>query len=669
MPSAPTRVAGRFLEATRPVCRTKEGWDITFKVLVDDPHDQMGVKKGHKNQRVVAFIEGQEVGYLKWSYIPEQVWERRYPTVWHYRRDFVGSWYDAEGQDLNDLETLWTLLFQHPRYYGEPREKPDVRGMKRDIKRYLKQHPQLSPAYVKSREFWVDRPLVTYVHVEPAWRRHKVGLALYTYAARWLAKKGFPLYGDTLQTADAKGVWKKMRKLKRIPVKNTEFEHGGKPRDRIDYRRVASRFISKHACIIAVGDWEGSRCLLKVRDRNYRPDLDVIHKVKAGVELLYVHDKKTGWVEGLNEHGIGIVNTSLLVIRDENEVDLTTSEGKKLKDGTRIREALTKKTLDDAVDSICNYEGGLMGHTFLSDGETTIVVEHTIKHDCKTTVLTGADVVVRTNHGVSHEDAGYTDGKDAESSHKRSDDAEAALSGVKKIEDLAPTLMEARGRKKDPNNMVRNTANMRTTSQMLLDLDNLTLYLYLIPGKVQWKGYVNKMPKGRKPKLKLQVLRYKDGDSLDLEPVLKQAHVEPMVQMEDHGSDEVIFYLRDRNTDKVLADLILTAMDPPGYWFVGHSGALVRGQGYGTELYMAAIKYATEQGHGVVSDEEAIASAKAARRYVRRRGVHFQDGSVYKTRRSFLTFCLGYPEEEDAHDIRDAVVMTSRKGAAYPSER
>ena len=437
--------------------------------------------------------------------------------------------------------------------------------------------------------------------------------------------------------------------------------------------RVAARYLSRTACIIAVGDWEGSRCLLKNRDRNYRPDIDVVHKVKGGIELLYIHDKKTGWIEGLNEHGIGIVNTSLLVIRDEAEGEIVT-EGKKLKDGTRIREALTKKTLDEAVDCICNYEGGLMGHTFLSDGETTITVEHTIKNKCKTETVTGADVVVRTNHGEFYGDTGYTDGPDAKSSHKRYDDAEAILSEVKKVTDLAPAMMRERGRKKDPNNMVRDTANMRTTTQMVLDLDNLTLYLYLIPGKVQWKGYRDEMPKNRKPKLKLQVYRYKDGDDLGVEEVesstgtRKEAHVEPVIQIRNH-SDEVVFFLKNKLTGLVLASLTISAMDPSGYWFVARAQAKERGQGYGTELYMAAIKFATEDGGGLVSDDEASASAKAARKHVRRRGVRFQDGSVYKSRMSSLEFCLGYPEEMDAHDIREAVLMTSRRGAAYPLEK
>ena len=238
------RPMGRYFGkvSTAPKYETQDGRPITFKVILDDPMDQMGVERGHKNQRVVAYVDGEDVGYIKWSYIPNAVWERRYPTVWEYKREW-NSWYAAEGKDLSDVETLWETLFWPPRFYGTPREKPDSkRGMQADIKRWLKFNPELVHAYEKTKEFWVDKPVVTYVNVSDAWRRQHIGLALYKYAARCLALQGLPLFGDTNQTDDARAIWKKMRSMRALPVKETDFQMNP-ARPRIDYRRVAARFL------------------------------------------------------------------------------------------------------------------------------------------------------------------------------------------------------------------------------------------------------------------------------------------------------------------------------------------------------------------------------------------------------------------------------------------
>ena len=445
--------------------------------------------------------------------------------------------------------------------------------------------------------------------------------------------------------------------------------------DKASAQRVTARFFSKEACIVAIGEWDGKRCLLKNRDRNYRPKIRVVHEIRKGVEVAYVYDDLTGWVEGLNEYGIGIVNAALQVARDEAEKKIVKTVGKKSKDGARILKALECKDLDSCIESLCSYKGGIKGHTFVSDGEQSRSIEATSKHDCQVRTVANGKTHVRTNHGFYYEDAGYQDGPNYLSSVTRRNKAQRVLREVEKPEDLAPALMEHRlENRKDPNNMVRNTRNMKTTSQMVLDLDSLILYLYLLPGKVTFQEYENRLPKEYKPKITVKVFKYKDGkEELKVEEVEdskgthKEAHEEPVVQIEPNHTDEVKFYLKDKSLGSVLAGLIITAIDPPGYWFVGRAKAYERGQGYGTELYMAAIKYATEDGGGLISDEEASVSAKVVRNRVRQRGVHVQQGYVFKTPRSFMTFSEEYPDEE-ASDIREAVLMTSRRGAAYPLE-
>lgn len=283
--------------------------------------------------------------------------------------------------------------------------------------------------------------------------------------------------------------------------------------------RVAHTYLSgpprvKEACIIAAGEWERSRCLFKNRDRNYTPELRVYHEILGGVEVLYIKDEVTGWLEGLNEHGIGIVNSALQVARDEAEKRLVKEVGKKSKDGARILHALKQKSLEDAVEVAQSYQGGIKGHTFISSPDKTVSLEQTRKHECRVKTVRGTSIHVRTNHGFHYDDAGYSEGTENYiSSVSRRDQAQKVLRQVGKIEEIAPSVYAKRKHAlDDPTNMVRDTDNMRTTSQIVMDLTHLRILLYLLPGKVKYLGSSVDLPKGYKPKLSLEVYEYTDLD-------------------------------------------------------------------------------------------------------------------------------------------------------------
>jgi hypothetical protein len=282
-----------------------------------------------------------------------------------------------------------------------------------------------------------------------------------------------------------------------------------------------AEFRHRTACIISAGVWGGSRCLLKNRDRNYRPKLRMYHEIRNGVEVLYVRDEITGWLEGMNEFGIGVVNSALQVVRDEAEKRIVKEIGKKSEDGARILKALEQKTLEEAIEIACNFKTGIKGHSFVSDPHKTVSIEQTKNHECVVKTVPSTKTHVRTNHGFSYDDAGYTDGDDYVSSVYRRDRAKRVLPKVDLPVNLGPALYDKRKDKGEANSMVRNTDNMRTTSQLALDLTKKTAYLHLIPRKVVFEGSVVDLPKGYKPKLSLEVFKY-SGDRIlpvKVEPV------------------------------------------------------------------------------------------------------------------------------------------------------
>ena len=70
--------------------------------------------------------------------------------------------------------------------------------------------------------------------------------------------------------------------------------------------------------------WAGA----KNRDRKYIPTLDFLIEDVGDVERCMMHDQITGYKEGINSHGISILNTSLDVYDDESEVDAGTEIGR-----------------------------------------------------------------------------------------------------------------------------------------------------------------------------------------------------------------------------------------------------------------------------------------------------------------------------------------------------
>ena len=161
--------------------------------------------------------------------------------------------------------------------------------------------------------------------------------------------------------------------------------------------------------------------LAKNRDRGYKANVEIIHKLIDGVEVVYWRDVDTDWSEGLNEYGIGIVNASLTVTQDEKEgkeVLKYKKEGKTKKkfsaDGGKIRRALKYKEIREVVKSLISYVGedkkdvGLKGETIVSDGKEIYVIELTSKHTpIIKKIKDDTKLVVRTNHGIHQKDAGH----------------------------------------------------------------------------------------------------------------------------------------------------------------------------------------------------------------------------------------------------------------------
>lgn len=279
-------------------------------------------------------------------------------------------------------------------------------------------------------------------------------------------------------------------------------------------------------CVVAAVRLSDGTILAKNRDRGYRADVEVVHEIVNGVEMVYWHDKKTDWSEGMNEFGIGIVNSTLSVVQDEKEGNDKKNEkgdfkkngkgGKPSYDGMKIREALKQKTPLQTIRSIISYRGkdknevGVKGETIVGTPNNVYVIENTSKHaPIITKMKPESKVVVRTNHGIFHKDAGYTSGIKKKSSESRLKLAKSHLKDAEKDMDVLdilhkqyvrnPVLNPYRG---------ANKFKMHTTGQIMMNLDKKEITIRVDKTYGEFGGYVNLLPEGYEPKIKVNKVHF-----------------------------------------------------------------------------------------------------------------------------------------------------------------
>lgn len=274
-------------------------------------------------------------------------------------------------------------------------------------------------------------------------------------------------------------------------------------------------------CTIAGVRLDDGVVLAKNRDRGYKARIEIIHELIDGVEVLYWRDVDTDWSEGMNEYGIGIVNSSLAVKEDEKEgkeVETSrkhdsTERKTKSYNGKKMRRALSYKTIPKVIKSIISYVGedkkdvGLKGETIVSDNKDIYVVEMTRIHAPIIKKLKkDSKIIVRTNHGIYQKDAGYTKGEKKKSSHMRLDFAKKHLQDVKTDKEVIDRLKQ----KYDKNPFLnpyrtKNMYNMQTTGQIMLNLEKKEVTIRMDNEMGEMVGIKNKLPKGHTPKIKIKV--------------------------------------------------------------------------------------------------------------------------------------------------------------------
>lgn len=256
----------------------------------------------------------------------------------------------------------------------------------------------------------------------------------------------------------------------------------------------------------SVGIKIGKEILLaKNRDRTYNPNIKIIREIIDGTEVLYMYDVDTDYSEGMNEYGIGIVNTTLQGKEDEKAIKSVHKHKKLSADGHKIRHALSLNNVEDIVKALDLYQRGLGGHTTVAHKNGFACIEKLRMGKPNIEHLKNTDVVVRTNHGMHYPDQGYQHGTDRESSVSRAFYANKEARNAKDAEDL---LSHMRQHHDLPGYMEPYRTNYKvwTSSQILLNLTKLEM-LFVIDENTKFLGVENRLPLNYKPKIGLRIFK------------------------------------------------------------------------------------------------------------------------------------------------------------------
>lgn len=276
-------------------------------------------------------------------------------------------------------------------------------------------------------------------------------------------------------------------------------------------------------CVIATMYLDGQSILVKNRDRKYKAEVEIIHELKDGVEVLYIHDLGTDWSEGLNEYGVGITNATLMVNQDEREGTVIKKRKNSVSyDGAKIRHALSLTNIESILSYLTDYKNkksqhnGLKGITFVATSKTKYIIEGTTKHLPICIQVDLDQTVIRTNHGIYHPGAGYNAGIKKESSVSRLEIAERELSKITKLNKVLDTLS---GQYTDNYflNPYRRLSEYEifTTGQILTNLHTLTLQYKPDPQFCDFVGYKRLLPEGYDSKLKFELLDVEANSTLN----------------------------------------------------------------------------------------------------------------------------------------------------------
>uniref|UniRef100_A0A6C0B213 Uncharacterized protein n=1 Tax=viral metagenome TaxID=1070528 RepID=A0A6C0B213_9ZZZZ len=272
-------------------------------------------------------------------------------------------------------------------------------------------------------------------------------------------------------------------------------------------------------CVILYTEINGKKILAKNRDKVYKPTIEIIHEVVNDIEVAYIRDKDSGWIEGMNEHGIGMVN-STLSRRDEKELNNNKVAMLVKKNNVMYNALIHNNPKDNIFDVIKNAKTNyvLEGHTLMFKDNEMYHIENNKKNFFMVEKVNKSPVVF-SNYGVQLKKEGYTTCKKGMSAFLRAEIVKRELkrNKIASLDDLSQ-LMNCNYKNINPRyhpyrdkfiTMKKNKhvepkkIIVSTTGQLILNMTDKELIYYTDIHNSDKVIYVNKLPREYLPKIRI----------------------------------------------------------------------------------------------------------------------------------------------------------------------
>ena len=290
-------------------------------------------------------------------------------------------------------------------------------------------------------------------------------------------------------------------------------------------------------CVILYTTINGKKILAKNRDRTYKPNIKLVHELVNGLEIAYIKDQDTGWIEGMDENGFALVNSTLSTndSKDISKKRLLYNRTKK----NKLYYVLTKKNKKKffkkimSYHKIKNYKPNLFleGHSLMAINDDKIVhIENNSKNDFVVDHIKKNTVF--TNYGILLKNEGYTKGRKGVSSFLRRKVVEKELEHLDQLQsegkimcttniynkiaevlnknyiNLDPRFHSYRDKnftiKKKPE-ISKGNVFINTTAQLMFNVTDKEFVFYNDIHNSESIEYVNQLPRDYVPKIKIVI--------------------------------------------------------------------------------------------------------------------------------------------------------------------
>ena len=297
-------------------------------------------------------------------------------------------------------------------------------------------------------------------------------------------------------------------------------------------------------CVILYTEIDGKKILAKNRDRNYKPHIKIIHEIVNGIEIAYIKDSDTGWVEGLNEHGYGLVNATLFHKNKNNKTSKydTNKDSKAIKLRKRRIKSIKRNKIYNLLFSNKTTEGlknYIMNNNdknvnFMVEGNSLLISDNHVFHiennETKFNIEEIHKPTVYANQGIKFKELGWTNGIKGMSAFLRKKIVETELKNNSHLDvklkdnsdaevydnfmenvmnvtytNVDPMFHPYRDKKliKNHHKEMPNNKIVFTNSELILNITDKELIYYHDKNNNTKVKYINKLPKNHVPKIRI----------------------------------------------------------------------------------------------------------------------------------------------------------------------